>query len=132
MKLYLDENLSPRFRHQFNQDLLKIYTYQFMGWQGKKNGELLILLNEHEFRGIITSDKLMYTDEQLKRNSLHFFLLQSALDTVEARIPLLKLLNDFLTTSYVLFDNAKASKVIVSDGVVSKNLTAGVHVIWVD
>jgi hypothetical protein len=51
---------------------------------------------------------------------------------VEARIPLLKLLNDFLTNSYVLFENAKASKVIVSDGVVNKNLAVGVHVLWLE
>lgn len=38
MKLYLDENLSPRFRHQFDAQLFQVFTYQFMGWQGKKHG----------------------------------------------------------------------------------------------
>lgn len=36
MKLYLDENLPPRFRHQFDAQLFQVFTYQFMGWQGKK------------------------------------------------------------------------------------------------
>ncbi|WP_336912687.1 hypothetical protein [Runella sp.] len=66
MKLYLDENLSPRFRHCFDSHLFQVYTYQFMGWQGKKNGELLSLLTQNSFRGIITSDKLMYSDKQLQ------------------------------------------------------------------
>lgn len=43
MKLYLDENLSPRFRHLLDSPSIKVFTYQFMNWQGKKNGELLKL-----------------------------------------------------------------------------------------
>jgi predicted nuclease of predicted toxin-antitoxin system len=69
MKLYLDENLSPRFRHQLDAQLFQVFTYQFMGWQGKKNGELLSLLVENNFRGIITSDQLMYTDILTKRSA---------------------------------------------------------------
>jgi predicted nuclease of predicted toxin-antitoxin system len=63
MKLYLDENLSPKFRHNLDNQLFQVITYQFMGWQGKKNGELLSLLTENNFKGIITSDQLMYTDK---------------------------------------------------------------------
>jgi predicted nuclease of predicted toxin-antitoxin system len=49
MKLYLDENLSPKFRRYLNSELIQVYTYQFMGWQGKKNGELLSLLQSANF-----------------------------------------------------------------------------------
>jgi predicted nuclease of predicted toxin-antitoxin system len=51
MKLYLDENLSPKYRHAFDSERMQLFTYQFMGWQGKKNGELLHLLSIHGFRG---------------------------------------------------------------------------------
>lgn len=132
MKLYLDENLSPKFRHQFDPSSLKIYTFQFMEWQGKKNGELLKLLVENEFRGIITSDKLMYSDEQLKKCRLHFFLVQSVLDTPAARNPLFYLLNNFLLESYAIFEQAESSEVIVTDGIVDKELSRGVHVLWVN
>lgn len=132
MKLYLDENLSPRFRHNFDNHLLQIFTYQFMGWQGKKNGELLSLLVENDFRGIITSDQLMYTDKQLRQYQLHFLLIQSALDTPTARTPLFDLLNEFLVEQYHVFDKAQCSKTIITDGVVDKNLARGVHLLWMD
>lgn len=81
MKLYLGENLSPKLRHYFDQQFFQVFTYQFMGWQGKKNGELLGLLTQYGFQGIVTSDQLMYSDKQLREYQLHFFLLQSAFDT---------------------------------------------------
>lgn len=132
MKLYLDENLSPKFRRLLTHDLIEIYTFQFMTWQGKKNGELLRLLSEYQFRGIITSDKLMYSDQQLKNGQLHFFLIQSALDTPAARNPLFDLLNEFLTESYSELNKARASKIVVADGLVDRTMTRGVHVLWVE
>ena len=132
MKLYLDENLSPKFRQLLKGAQLNVFTFQYMGWQGKKNGELISLLKEHNFDGVITSDKLMYSDDQLRSKGLHFFLIQSALDTPEARIPLFILLNEFLSESSALFDNVHSSKVIISDGVVNKELPLGVHVLWLN
>lgn len=132
MKLYLDENLPPRFRHQFDAQLFQVFTYQFMGWQGKKNGELLSLLVENNFRGIITSDQLMYTDRQLRQYQLHFLLIQSAFDTPTARIPLFELLNEFLIEQYSIFDKAQCSKTIITDGIVDKDVERGVHLLWMD
>lgn len=132
MKLYLDENLSPKFRRLLTHDLIEIYTFQFMTWQGKKNGELLRLLSEYQFRGIITSDKLMYSDQQLKSGQLHFFLIQSALDTPTARNPLFDLLNEFLTESYSELNKARSSKILVADGLVDRKMTRGVHVLWME
>jgi hypothetical protein len=132
MKLYLDENLSPKFRHNFDNQLFQVFTYQFMGWQGKKNGELLSLLTENNFKGIITSDQLMYTDKQLRQYQLHFLLIQSAFDTPDARVPLFDLLNLFLIEHYSIYENAQCSKTIITDGIVDHNLTKGVHLIWID
>lgn len=132
MKLYLDENLSPRFRHLFDSQHLSVLTYQFMNWQGKKNGELLKLMVDNGFKGVITSDKLMYSDEQLKQFNLHFFLIQSALDTVVAREPLFKELNTFIIDNYTQFGNTRCSKTIVTDGIVNKSLAAGPHLLWIE
>ncbi len=130
MKLYLDENLSPKFRKLLKSDQLIVITFQYMGWQGKKNGELITLLKEHDFDGVITSDKLMYSDDQLRSEGLHFFLIQSALDTPEARTPLFIRLNEFLSESIALFKNTQSSKVIITDGIVNQELPLGVHVVW--
>ena len=132
MKLYLDENLSPKFRRLLTHDLIEIYTFQFMTWQGKKNGELLRLLSEHQFRGIVTSDKLMYSDQQLKSGQLHFFLIQSVLDTPAARNPLFDLLNEFLTESYSELNKARSSRILVTDGLMDRKMTRGVHVLWME
>jgi len=74
----------------------------------------------------------MYSDDQLRTKGLHFFLIQSVSDIPEARIPLFLILNEFLSESISLFENAGSSKVIITDGVVNKNLPFGVHVIWLD
>lgn len=103
-----------------------------MGWQGKKNGELLSLLTENNFKGIITSDQLMYTDKQLRQYQLHFLLIQSAFDTPGARSPLFELLNLFLIEHYSVYEKAQCSKTIITDGIVDHNLTKGVHLIWID
>ncbi len=103
-------------------------------WDGraKKNGALLSLLVENNFRGIITSDQLMYTDRQLRQYQLHFLLIQSAFDTPTARIPLFELLNVFLIEQYSVFDKAQCSKTIITDGVVDKDVARGVHLLWMD
>ena len=131
MKLYLDENLSPKFRHCFDHNFLDIFTYQFMGWQGKKNGELLKLLHSEKFRGVITSDQLMYSDRQVQEHQLHFLLIQSALDTPLARTPLLNLLNSYLIENYTQSNNAQSSKILVSDGISDKSFPLGIHLLWI-
>jgi len=130
MKLYLDENLSPKYRHAFDSERMQLFTYQFMGWQGKKNGELLRLLSIHGFRGVITSDQSMYSNNQLSQHRLHFFLIHSASDTSSARMPLMDSLNDYLLKSYEKFDSATSSRVVVTDGVVDKNMSEGIHVLY--
>lgn len=89
-------------------------------------------MSEHQFREIITSDKLMYSDQQLKSGQLHFFLIQSVLDTPAARNPLFDLLNEFLTESYSELNKARASKILVTDGLVDRKMTRGVHVLWME
>lgn len=101
-----------------------------MGWQGKKNGELLSLLTSNGFRGIITSDQLMYSDKQLREYELHFFSIQSALDTPTARLPLFEALNVFLIENYDQFTKIESSKTIITDGIVDKTLLRGVHQLW--
>ncbi len=74
----------------------------------------------------------MYNDNQLRKFGLHFFLIQAAFDTPVERIPLFELLNQFLTDNYAQLDKAASSKTIITDGIINKNLTRGVHLLWID
>lgn len=58
MKLLLDEQIPRRLMHRLlpHHDAI---TVQYMGWGGKKNGELLQLLQEHQFEAFLTADKRM-------------------------------------------------------------------------
>ena len=42
MKLLLDENMNPRFRHYLSAEH-DVRSVGYMGWLGKVNGELLAL-----------------------------------------------------------------------------------------
>ena len=69
MKLLLDEQLPRRLAHRLapSHDAL---TVQDMSWQGKKNGELLRLLEEHAFEAFLTADKQMHYQQNWQYYSL--------------------------------------------------------------
>ncbi len=54
MKILLDESLPKRLKDDFKGHQVK--TVPEMGWQGKKNGELLRLL-EKQFEVFMTADQ---------------------------------------------------------------------------
>jgi hypothetical protein len=49
VKILLDENIDVRFKLLFESTPHEVYTVRDMGWNGIKNGELLLLLKEHKF-----------------------------------------------------------------------------------
>lgn len=55
MKLLIDENLPKILKQHFPEH--DIYTVRDMGWQSKKNGELLALMLSENFDVLITFDK---------------------------------------------------------------------------
>ena len=56
MKLLLDESI-PRKLSGYFPDRFEVLTVPQMGWAGTKNGELLKLAADHNFRALITADK---------------------------------------------------------------------------
>jgi hypothetical protein len=48
MKILLDENIDVRFKNSFPTSHT-VLTVKDMGWNGIKNGALLLLLKENEF-----------------------------------------------------------------------------------
>ncbi|CAN5406882.1 hypothetical protein BH09BAC4_BH09BAC4_44730 [soil metagenome] len=55
MKLLIDENLPKALKQHFPDH--DIYTVRDMGWQSKKNGELLALMLAEGFEVLIMFDK---------------------------------------------------------------------------
>ncbi|MCL2639364.1 MAG: hypothetical protein FWD53_00815 [Phycisphaerales bacterium] len=61
MRVLLDENLSQRFRRLIPGH--EIFTAGYMGWDGKKNGQLLALMSAADFQALITFDKALPTQQ---------------------------------------------------------------------
>ena len=57
MKVLLDENIDVRFRKLFKNSGHNVLTIRGIGWNGVKNGELLKLLEKHNFDVLIAVDK---------------------------------------------------------------------------
>ena len=56
MKMLLDENLPKKLKGEFDTSH-EVSTVADMGWQAKKNGELLGLMVVHVFEALVTMDK---------------------------------------------------------------------------
>ncbi|MDQ2720395.1 MAG: hypothetical protein M3Z26_11640 [Bacteroidota bacterium] len=74
MKILLDENLPKQLKTDFGPDYY-VKTVRDMGWQGKRNGELLGLIVFNGFDFFITIDKNLRYQQNLDRIELKIFLL---------------------------------------------------------
>lgn len=86
MKLLLDENLPKRLKSAFESHFC--YTVSDMGWTGKKNGELLGLLIQHDFDVFITFDKNLQYQQNLAQIKVTIVILNAPDNT----FPSLKLI----------------------------------------
>jgi len=76
MKIILDENLPRQLKMDFASDL-EVTTVRDMGWQGKKNGELLGLIAFNGFDIFITIDKNLPNQQNLDKFNLSIFVLSA-------------------------------------------------------
>ncbi len=82
MKLLLDENLPKRLKLDF--DAHTVFTVRDMGWNGKKNGELLQLMVENGFDALLTFDKNLQHQQNFKTYSLPVIVLWAEKNTYSA------------------------------------------------
>jgi|SRR3972149_1951203 len=66
MKILLDENIPKMLKRHFGKSHA-VFTAREMGWDGKKNGELLGLMLLNDFEVFITADKNMNYQQNLKK-----------------------------------------------------------------
>jgi predicted nuclease of predicted toxin-antitoxin system len=76
MKLLLDENLPKRLKEDFPEH--QVFTMREMHWQGKKDGEILKLLSKHGFEAMLTFDKNLQYQQNLKNLEVTIILLSAS------------------------------------------------------
>ncbi len=87
MKILLDECLNWRLKREI--PLHEVFTVQEMGWAGIVNGELMILASTAGFTVFITIDKKLPFQQNIKKYSLAFVVLQTRLNRIEFILPLI-------------------------------------------
>lgn len=95
MTLLLDEQLPVALRHHFDQ-IHKVFSTTFMGWNGKTNGELLGLLAFNGFDGLITNDKNLRFQQNLSKVLVKILILNAPSNDIEDLIPQVEKLNEIL------------------------------------
>ena len=97
MKILLDESLPVRLKSlPWNKH--PIFSVRDMGWLGKKNGELIRLMVEHEFDVFVTADRSVSYQQNIASINISIAVLcgvNNRMETYAALIPkLLKLLQE--------------------------------------
>lgn len=106
MKILLDENLPKRLKFRLLEQNHVASTVREMGWNGKKNGELLGLLTFSGFEVLITSDKNLIHQQNLDEFKVSVLLLNIKANRYPYIQPLLddilQALNTELTERFVI------------------------------
>jgi len=76
MKLLLDEYLPKRLKSDYHGH--ETYTVREMGWNSKKNGELLQLMIENNFDALITFDRNMQYQQNFKKYPVPVIILNAS------------------------------------------------------
>ena len=81
MRLLLDEDMPHAFRHCLPGH--DVWTVQYMGWNSKKNGELLALA-QNEFDVLITLDQKIPYQQNLTSADVGVLILVAGTDNARA------------------------------------------------
>jgi hypothetical protein len=99
IKLLLDENLPVRLKNNFPKDILVLSVYE-MGWNSFKNGDLLKIMSEQGFAGLITSDQNLVYQQNIRKFNLLFFIIKVKDNRYHSIIPFMpKLIDSILSES---------------------------------
>lgn len=102
MKILIDECLPKKLKREFpNHD---VATVPEMGWAGKKNGELLSLMQDN-FDVFMTIDSNMKYQQNLEDVEIGYVLLKSKSNRLDDLLPLMPNVRQIL-------DNIKVGDVI--------------------
>lgn len=94
MKLLIDENLPKALKPYFADH--EIYTIRDMGWQSKKNGELLALMLADDFDVLITFDKNLRHRQNFAQYPIAVLVLNAWGNSMPFLEPLIPQMQDLL------------------------------------
>ena len=96
MRVLLDENIPRKLRQLFETGV-EVVTVGYLGWNGKKNGELLRIA-QNEFDAFITMDKGIPHQQNLSNLKIGIVLLKARSNRYEDLAPLMNQVNVVLKT----------------------------------
>ena len=91
MKLLIDENLPKILKQHFPEH--EIHTVRDMGWQSRKNGELLALMLAENFDVLVTFDKNLQHQQNFDKYPIAVVVInafRNAFPFLEPLIPLMR------------------------------------------
>ena len=100
MKILLDENIPIKLKKYFS-DQHDVYTVSDMQWNSKKNGELLSLMIQEKFEGLVTIDKNLRYQQRIDNVNLALFVLEASNNKIQTLIPYIEKLNTIDTTKVI-------------------------------
>lgn len=81
MQLLLDENLPKRLKLDFPEH--EIFTVRDKGWNGIKNGDLLDLLIQNNFKALLTFDKNLQHQQNFTKYTITVFVLSASINSYD-------------------------------------------------
>ena len=84
MKILLDECVTKRLKPHLQE--FEVFTVTESGWSGIKNGELMTLCVENDFDILLTIDKNIIHQQNIKKYKLTIAVLNSQTSKVEELI----------------------------------------------
>lgn len=87
MRVLLDEHLDWRLSRHFEEDF-EVDTVGWRGWKGKKNGELLRLMEAAGLDVLITTDKGIPHQQNLSRFAIAVVALEAKSNRLQDTTPL--------------------------------------------
>lgn len=94
MKLLLDENLPKRLKLLLRN--FETYTVAGKRWNGKKNGELLQLMQEEGFDALLTFDKNLQHQQNFQKYLITVFILTAKTNTYAELQPFIPKVLEYL------------------------------------
>jgi predicted nuclease of predicted toxin-antitoxin system len=105
MKILLDENIDVRFKNYFANNH-EVFTVKDMGWNGVKNGELLILLKKNNFNAWIVVDKNIPYQQNINNLPCLIIVLDIYRNTLKHLLTLIPKIMEVL-------NNQEAEKIVI-------------------
>jgi predicted nuclease of predicted toxin-antitoxin system len=75
MKILLDENIPKKLKHDLAE--YEVYTVRDKGWNGRRNGELLQLMQDDDFVALLTFDKNLQHQQNFAKYPIAVLLLHA-------------------------------------------------------